>query len=425
MIFNLQTIRALILPLSFAISKFSSISLRTWKIAREIFAATVTRVQSLSRMPRAKEGGCEHFVDQQIVSVWQKSLGFSNAADRLGLEQSLQLLRSDAIGNDIKNKPFENLFDNQNLAPLLTAIAKDQLSLNPETDLRDLDGLERAYRRLYRLYGDASSPLNRPFDPLLFGNLPYFWRTLEFDGYAASLIRMPAATRDVGNTFEITSEFQGYISALSRKKKCHLYVNLMDKIHGNEAGRSRALQQWATASPPGLALASLDKNSAFYLSGGCYRKTSLHLVELRNLTKLWLANAKLHQWPFDFSDLDVRIQKAQKLVEETLAFSPNQTVERATCRIYLDLLQTELLHQLLHNIKPASVNISCKNCIDRGPCQQVLLTSWLDLNQGKPLFDISKALLMLLPPWLVSGRAMQFKRFERCLSVLRTLSQIQ
>ena len=424
MIRNIWSIQTFIRPIRFVVSQVTSVSLRTWQIARVNLASLYRRAQSVIHPLKAKEGGCQHFVDERIVSLWQNSLGFSSSPDRSGLENSLKLIRHESSGVKISDEHFEHLFNNQKLAPLLATIAKEAWSVNL-ADLSDLDSLERVYRRLYRRYGDVSAPLHRAFDPLLLGNLPYFWRTLEFDEHSTALIRMPVATRDLGDAFEITSEFQSYIKALGQKKERHLYVNLMDKTRGNEAGRSRALQEWAATSPPGLILASLDKNSAFYLSGGCHRKKSLHLAKLRKSTKVWLANTELHQWPFNFQELNGRIQEAQQVVEDKLLFPPNQILEQAICRTYLDLVQTELLHQLLREAQPTSVNISCKNCIDRGPCQQVLLSSWLDQIHGKPLFDTSKALLMLLPAWLVSGRAMQLKRFERSLLALRTLTQIQ
>lgn len=409
-------------PIRRALEQVGAIGLRTWQIARRILANLPTRGLFRSRRVRAREGGCERFVDRRIVSLWQRSLDLATAPNRRGLERALHRLRDrPALGENIER--IEHLFDNRQLPPLLAEIFCEDWALNPANLPTDLEMLRGLYNKICARCGDASAPTTRAFDPILFGNLPYTWRKLEFQGGSSALIRMPVITRDIGGAFAISPEFQSYLSALSRKGERHLYVNLMDKNRGREAGRSQALRAWAETNPPGLVLASLDKNSAYYSSGGCSWSKSVNLANLRQTSSTWLMDSKYHQWPFEARELAGRIEGAQERVEELPLFSRGKPLSRADCRTYLDLVQTELLHQLLLSTRPKSTNITCKNCIDRGPCQQVLLASWVDRARDRPAMDISKALLLLVPAWLVSGRAMQRERFERCLGALQVLER--
>lgn len=399
----------------------SSISATIWKVAQGAFWGLSRKHPNPKTSSKCKEGGCEHFVDRKILKIWQKHLGSPSPPNREGFLADLQLARqlsehqSDKIAG---GKLYEKFFDNNELVVQVNEVFDTEKLTTPLREITTLSALGDSYERLFNRFGDKGLPMNTPFDPMAHGNLPYVWHHLTFHWGTLPLIRMPAATQDRSDGPVITTEFTKFIEHLQHQGKAHFYVNLMSQTSGNEAKRSRALKAFASTQP-NLLYASLDKNSSMYSSGGCNAADNLQKGALFLKARRWLLDPKYHQWPISNLKIVQLVSSTMFQVEQALDLP--DVVTKAQCRTIFDLVQTDLIRRIIDKLKVQSANISCKNCIDRGPCQQVLLSSWHDYLASDRIFDASRASLMLVPAWLVSGRAMQKVRFDRCLKVLETL----
>ncbi len=400
----------------------SSLSQRIQGVAKRALSKLLASSLNPFHPRRAQEGRCAQ-LDQSVIALWQKSLNFAKPPDRRGLDLCLNELRSEAQSSiSARNERFAHHFNNKALSAQIAKSLCDHFGLAP-TQVADLEGVRWGYQKVFARLGDRSWPQKRLFDPLAWGNLPYTWTSLRYESNATDLIRMPAVTRDLPYGCQIAEEFAAYIDTIDRLNHLHLYVNLMDKRHGNEKMRSRVLDEWVKErnkmKKRGLILISLDKNSPHYSSGLCGKSESIERSQFKERLFAWLRDPLLHHWPIKGDELDHIIKEAIDRVEGTLKLPLR--VDQRSCRAFLDFAQSEMLHRFLAKLVPQSMNISCKNCIDRGPAQQVLLSSWLNYLEGQAVFDADRALMLLAPAWLVSGRAMQRDRFDRCISALEML----
>lgn len=376
-----------------------------------------------SRKVRVFEGACDQ-LDRNIIALWQNSLGFNINPDRRGLEECLNQVRDSANQNfSSATQRLNHYFNNKSIAAEVEKSFCDRFGLKID-ELMTIEEAKAAYFRIYAELGDQSLTHHQLFDPLHWGNLPYIWTSLQIDSTKTDLIRMPAATRDTPNGCLIAEEFASFVRSLERQDRRHCYVNLMNKHCGNEQRRSQTLSNFAReclkANQSNFIFASLDKNSPQYLSGNCSKSKTLHLQQLRESVHHWLLDPYFNQWPLPEDELRNQVKDALAQTEEILHLPEN--VDQNLCRAFYDCAQTEMLRRLMKQFRPHTMNISCKNCIDRGPSQQVLLSSWLDRLQNRPFFDSARAVCLLAPAWLVSGRAMQKDRFERCFDALKVIS---
>lgn len=335
-------------------------------------------------------------------------------------EKVLKLRQTLAKADQENGASCERVFTNPELLEqvLLNGLRGGCLESSSKSALYgDLNKLEQAYERLYQECNDRAWAHKRAFDPLLFGNLPFAWTQLTHEGRQSKLIRMPAPIIDQGNETIIAPEFCAYMRHLKDQRQRHLYANLMDRHNGNEKRRSQTLLEWSRTTPA-LDYASLDKNSSFYIN----RMGNMSFQQLRQDTKNWLLSHEHHIWPLEQGQLVELVDRALTNIDQAF----EQVFFDATSqKRYLDLAHTECLRLLYIQLQPHSINISCKNCIDRGASQQVLLAAWNEYSQGRPFWSEEKGALILTSAYLVSGRAMQKNRFDRCIEALRYIEKLQ
>jgi hypothetical protein len=373
-------------------------------------------VAKLYKIWHVKDGSCEHFRSKKVVSVWKKIMG-SNEKDRF--KASVLHWRGGAHHEAVANKAFD-LYRNHEIYPVLQRKIHKKFP-----SLKKIESLPQLVKKYYEFrtpfISETQKLMLKPFDPALFGNIPFVWDKIPLKTKNCLLMRMPTATKDIHQAggkrvMEISEEFKAYTKVLKDKNQKHLYINLMSINKGcNEGWRSQALKDWADQNKDCLTFLSLDKNSDFYKQEKEWREKTTTVDQF--FKELWnnFHDPIKYVWPSDKSqeELDEIFKEVFQIVKNQ--YSMPATLDRHERAILIDLVHTELIKRFLMLYEPDSCNISCLNCIDRGVAQQLQVLTSL---KPHPHIDQSCAEKLFIPAWNVSGRLMQEERFVRMVSVL-------
>jgi len=249
----------------------------------------------------------------------------------------------------------------------------------------------------------------RSDDALLHGNLPSVYATLP-----TKVIRCgkPVIDAPLWFTPKISPEFRRFVQLQPR----HLYVNLM-KRHGSEGPGTQALEHLEKEISE-FSVITLDKNSDFYQQRGLdpQKKQASDLFKMKfleNMTRekgnyYWSENLDRNDWTKELAHIldEVHVRhfssKEELDVEERLDF--------------IELTYVAIIDRLLERLRPASMNISCRHGMDRGPS---LLVLWL-LQKGQ-LDDQALAALLLTPPLIIHNRSSHAHRISRFVSASKRM----
>lgn len=207
----------------------------------------------------------------------------------------------------------------------------------------------------------------------------------------------------------VTPEFYLFL----KLQKGHFYVNLM-KREGVEKKSSQVLEQ-LTETVPGFHLVTLDSNSPFFWQDEAYYP---ELMEGEAFASLFLENMKkkegLYFWPSELRNEGWNNELASIIDKTKKTYFPQAaSLSREERRIVIDLVYLEVIDALVKRWKPSSLNITCKQGVDRGPA---LMTLWMLKHLSPP--PAETAALLLAPPLLIRGRASHLSRIERWVKTL-------
>jgi hypothetical protein len=181
-------------------------------------------------------------------------------------------------------------------------------------------------------------------------------------------------------------------------QKSHLYVNLM-KRDGEEGPLSKSLEKLGAALP-NLLVVTLDKNSDFY-----HQKEPLQADFKTVFLNKLLDKSGAYSFPESFRE-DELIALILDVQERFFDGTPPKTAEER--KDFIELTYIALLDRLLEKYQPQSINITCKQGIDRGPS---LLALWIYSHQA--MSDQEIAVQLLAPPLLFHNRSSHLSRLER------------
>ncbi|MFV0339531.1 MAG: hypothetical protein ACK5MA_02715 [Parachlamydiaceae bacterium] len=233
-------------------------------------------------------------------------------------------------------------------------------------------------------------------DQFYYGNLPS--KVSEIQGCSLIRIGQPMIYSN-GLTRWITTpqpspEFLQFIQG----QKSHLYVNLM-KREGEEGPLSRSLEKLG-ATLPNLLVVTLDKNSDFY-----HQKEPLQAdFKTTFLNKLIDKNGA-YSFPDSLSE-DELVALILAVQEHFFNGNSPETIDER--KDFIELTYIALFDRLVEKYQPQSMNITCKQGIDRGPS---LMALWLYSHHAMP--DQEIAVQLLAPPLLFHNRASHLSRIER------------
>lgn len=254
-------------------------------------------------------------------------------------------------------------------------------------------------------------------DQFLHANLPSKIGTLH---HQTELIRMGQPIRDIPGFIwfwpsqEVSPEFLLFLES----QPSHLYINLM-KRKGSEGSKTKAIEA-LEKKVAHLYVVTLDKNSSFYSQSpdkfptiwknSEFKKAFLRQLQDKNGHYFWSHHLSDQSWQEELIEIINQVH--------TYYFSNQVELTRQERQDFIELAYLLILDRLVEKWKPASLNVTCRQGIDRGPS---LMALWM-IHQG--LIDEREAAVQLLaPPLIVRNRPSHRSRIERFSSALRIVKK--
>jgi hypothetical protein len=260
-----------------------------------------------------------------------------------------------------------------------------------------------------------------PYDPRALGDAP----SLFFNIGTTQVIRTPAVTRDLERTMlgtlkkaEIVEEFEGFLESYEKEGKHHLYVNLMAHGGGSEQLRNEALIDLERKLKATLHLVHLSKDCSFYHQSHSFSGLE-NAAQFKQvfIDQMFGVNPAF-KWPsvWDQKRTKEICQEAIDRVHQN-HFESKETLSREERCDFIELVYTEIIEALILSTKPASCNVSCRSCVDRGAVNLSLLYA-----KTQPKSPLTLATIALTPAMLSQGRMMLPHRMHRLRTALARLS---
>lgn len=249
-------------------------------------------------------------------------------------------------------------------------------------------------------------------DPFLHGNLPSNVAWLNNDS-RTQVIRLGKPIYQFSRSFwwwtspEVCPEFLLFLQL----QPSHLYVNLM-KRRGIEWKSTKCLES-LERKVQNLFVITLDKDSSFYWQR---EKGSSEIMESERFKKEFLDNMMSHKGNFFWSkhlNPSAWRRELHGILDHVHHhhFAHEPVLNRRERQDFIELCYLAILDVLVDKWSPASMNITCRQGMDRGPSLMVL---WL---MQKSLLDKDEvAALILAPPLVTRNRSSHAPRIERFIS---------
>jgi hypothetical protein len=275
------------------------------------------------------------------------------------------------------------------------------------------------------------------YDPQIQENIPYKLFEIPAKEKVIQVIRMGTQTQEnylapLTQTAQVNSEFMGFIEFLAEANKKHLYFNFQNKIPTwwgrNEAPRCRALEAFASKHPQVLYFITLPKNTLFYhqegpfetLDDAGYFKTNFLDEILSPDLGFGFINAEEFVYKDDF------FKKIINFVHQSYFNDKNQ-LNHQERKIFIELTYLEIEKALINFIQPDTVNLTCKDGIDRagGALALLYFDLYLKNKSNYSERDVQNLeAILFAPALLVKKRAIIKNRFERFISAAKHISRI-
>ena len=248
-------------------------------------------------------------------------------------------------------------------------------------------------------------------DQFLDGNLP----SLIADIGSTRLIRMAQPTRFYRPLAWLQSPtVQPEALAFLQGQPSHLYVNVMKRF-GMEKAMSRAIESLEQKIKR-LYVVTLDKNSSYYWQQGTYAQETLSPKEFKAQFLQELFSGRYY-WSkkLDRVAWEAELKKILNQVQ-TDYFHGLEALNSQDRQDFIELSYLKIVDRLVEKWQPASMNITCRQCIDRGPS---LSTLWL---YSKQIYTDSQITdLLLSPPVVIHNRPSFRERVNRFTSAAARL----
>lgn len=284
----------------------------------------------------------------------------------------------------------------------------------PDGDL--LDYLSAVRQALYDDHRFNSSLLYKILaDSYLEGNLPYSLvklsppRTTKVVRMAHPLTEFSALPWSLP---KVSPEFALFLQNNPR----HLYVNLM-KRKGSESRHTYVIEQLERQYPH-VSVVTLDKDSPFYRQDPSCCPDSMHPAAFKKVfLEQLLDDRGNYFWSKNLDKAEWELRLVDVLDTMHDVYFPNKRVlDRQERCDMIELAYLAILDALVDALEPTSMNITCKQAMDRAPALTCL---WL--FQKNALDKDALAALLLAPPMLVHNRASHAARIGRFISAARRI----
>lgn len=301
---------------------------------------------------------------------------------------------------------------------------------------KQLEAMTRSPRNLTTYLkvqlGKVKATINYLFDPHIQSNVCH--RQLDFQitdrqGQTCQVIMIGMGTPTIENgrgRAEVNPEFTNFIQ---EHPGSHLYVNLQNNapkwLIGDESARIDALTRCSQNSNGKLHLVTLAQDSDFYHQKKTFGKQTLtSKMFIRQFTRYMQTGQQGYQFPAAlnpefWSRLEVDLQTYCTALFDKDIDCELSVSER---RDFLELSYPLIIDHLLQEFGIATMNITCKDGIDRGGKTQGLFIQYLAIGETEGFTPVRKKLMAaisLARAPLVKAQAMISSRRRRFLSALQ------
>lgn len=246
-------------------------------------------------------------------------------------------------------------------------------------------------------------------DQFFYGNLPFFVAELS-NPTKTKLFRLGNPSHNdpsfFGTTYSVLPEFRAFI-ALGQN---HLYINLMKRVK-TEKSLALPLEKLSEESP-NFFMATLDKDSCFYWQKA---KHFPEKMDFNNFKNLFLDEMLAKEGNFFFSS-QFRIEEKRDQLESLINkvhktfFTSRSQLNREERQVLIELTYLNLVDYLVELSSPVSMNITCRQGMDRGPSLMLLFAYQKNLLDNKTLIA-----LLLASPVIIHNRPSHESRIDRFL----------
>lgn len=259
------------------------------------------------------------------------------------------------------------------------------------------------------------------FDPHTY-NHPFLLYTLALirKGRISRLkmVRMGSPTKESFGRFpQVIEEFKGFLTKLKAENKNHLYVN-KQRTWGSEGQRSHVIENLETKFDNFFCLC-LPADGAFYYQQMSYAKLEnaeefkqmFYNLLVGNLCKGYYHIPKV--WLED-EHFQMGIKNQLENVHDVY-FKKKEKLSVMERRFFIDHFYTQFILLCLQMYEINSINITCRDGIDRAGCEQAKLLYYMQMSLGIENdleSKIERQFLLHIPPYLAKNRSIVKERIE-------------
>lgn len=285
--------------------------------------------------------------------------------------------------------------------------------------------LERDFRKFDEF------TLKRKFDSHSY-NLPSLLYTIAFFGEKGikriKMVRMGSPTRE--SWFEkprIIEEFQGFLTHLQRQGKRHLYVN-KQKTWGEEGRRSEKIKELELSNEHFFCVC-LPSDGDFYHQSGRFENVNQMEVFKPLFSKMLREkiNFGYYHLPKCWREDPEFCKGLRRVIDEVhaLYFESKEELNPKERQLFIDLSYTHLILYFLKYSEVDSVNITCRDGIDRAGCEQSKLLYYFQISLGIEEETVAHEELQFLlhvPVYLAKSRPIVPERREFLYKVFESFT---
>lgn len=252
-------------------------------------------------------------------------------------------------------------------------------------------------------------------DQFFHGNLPSYITTINQQTKLIRLGQPVIQSSQVllwGSSWKVSPEFLLFV----QEQPFHLYVNLL-KRKGAEGAIAEALEGLEERLG-NFSLITLDKDSSFYWQNEKgypevwesepFKEAFLNKMSTSTGNYFWSRHLDPRLWKKELKQIVNQIHQS--------SFYNKMSLSRSERQDFIELTYLAILNHLAAKWNPTSMNITCRQGMDRGPSLMVL---WI--LQNRLLDEKEMAALLLAPPLVTRNRASHASRIERLISSAKRL----
>ena len=272
------------------------------------------------------------------------------------------------------------------------------------------------------------------FEPVRQHNIPGQLYSLYYQEHKITNVRLPSPTeQEFIHLANVIEEFKGFLRSyvINRSKRKHLLVNFQDRTSWREHFRCRALEELQNVRnfAPCFAVITIPKDTEFYNQQAPYHQENHADVFIKHLKEQLIDEHCGFYFP-ELIKKEITSEFVDGVIEtiHRIFFNGKNVLSRKQRLDFIEIFYMLLQLKLIEIVKPDSFSLTCKDGIDISGAANTQLYAFLKIinNEAFTSEDIEHLDLILYAPSLLNReRNMLPDRFNRMISVLRTIEHVR